>query len=334
MSIRPVIALFLIPFSARGQYDKLVNHKDIIWAAKVESAVSFEMPSGPVPAQLLEAIAVKAIQDEPAAPHPHPFTQTLNRLIGQGAFPAYTDRELQRPISHSEAMSLMVSSDTVVVFDPETYEEKIHIATNELLGKASVFITRQLWMYNGRTNELETVALAIAPAIDSKAPSGEYEPLVWFKLPPPQKKLFALKSRAVQFAAYLRYNVSAKDIEVLKGEEHSLQAILIEKLKSGELMGYDNQRQPIPGAQAGDVFIHQDTIITFDPETYEEHVQVVRMEFGPLDISDFRVQQNWFFAPGHKALQCSATAVGPAVPVIDEYGARLYLRPLFFWRRE
>ena len=65
-----------------------------------------------------------------------------------------------------------------------------------------------------------------------------------------------------------------------------------------------------------------------------EAVQVVRIEFGQLDITDFRVQQNWFFAPSRKTLQCSAQAVAPAIPIIDEYGTRLALRPLFFWRKE
>lgn len=335
MSIRSATILFLLfPLFVQAQLDRFKNKKDIIWAAKVDVAVNFDSPLQAAPEQLLEAVPVKAIQEDPLAPAPRPFTHTLNRLIEQGAFPAFADKAMEQPLSHSEAMARMVASDTVVVFDPETYEEKIHIVKQELLGKTPVFITHQLWMYNGRSNEIESAALAFAPAVDNKEPLGEYEPLVWFRLPPPKKKLFNLRARAVPFATYLDYNLSGKDMETVMGKEASLQEILIEKLKSGEVMGYDSHGKPLSPAGAMDIFVHQDTIITFDPETYEEHVQVVRMEFGPVDIGDFRVRQSWFFAPQHNALQCLTHAVAPAVPVVDEYGARLSLRPLFFWRRE
>ena len=335
MSIRPAILLFLIiPLWAQAQFERLINNKDIIWAAKVETIVTFDVINSTLPPQLLESLSVKAIQDHPEAPLPEPFTEKLTRMIRQGAYPAYADKALQHPLTPAEARARMFAADTVVVFDPETYEEKLHIISSDLLGATPFFITQQLWLYNGKANELETTALSIAPAIESPGQAGRYQPLVWYKLPPPRKNLFNLKSSAVQFVTYTRYDISEEQIEVLKGKQTPLKKILIERFKAGELMGYDQKRQPLGPASTQDIFIHQDTIVTFDPETYEEKVQVVRFEFGPIDIADFRVQQNWFFAPSHTSLQCSTLAVGPAIPIIDEYGSQLALRPLFFWRRE
>ena len=335
MSIRSTIFLLLIlPLSAQAQFERLTNNKDIIWAAKVEAIVSFDVINGSLPSQLIETLPVKAIQDNPEAPLPEPFTEKLTRMIRQGAFPAYADKALQHPLTPAEARARMYATDTVVVFDPETYEEKIHIISSDLLGATPFFITQQLWLYNGKANELETIALSIAPAVESRGQAGEYQPLAWYKLPPPRKKLFNLKSSAVQFVTYTRYDISEEQIEVLKGKGNPLKEILIERFKAGELMGYNQKREPLEPASAQDIFIQKDTIITFDPETYEEKVQVVRLEFGPIDIADFRVQQNWFFAPSHTSLQCSTLAVGPAIPIIDEYGSQLALRPLFFWRRE
>ena len=334
MSIRSTILLFLFFFFALGQLESLINKKDIIWAAKVESVLSFDVSNGALPPQLLEIVPVKAMQDNPEAPLSQPFTEKLTRMIGQGALPAYADKTLQQPLTPAEARSRMFAVDTVIIFDPETYEEKIQIISIDLLGETPFFITQQLWLYNGKTNELETIALAIAPAVSNPGKAGEYQPLLWYKLPPPRKSLFKLKSPAVQFAAFIRYDISEEHIEVLKGKETPLKEILIERFKAGELMGYDQKRQPLGAASTDDIFVQKDTIITFDPETYEEQVQVVRLEFGPSDISDFRVQQNWFFAPSRNSVQCHTLAVGPAISIIDEYGAQLALRPLFFWRRE
>ena len=334
MSIQSTILLFLLPLTIYAQAEKRINHKDIIWAAKVEAVVGFDISGEASPQQLLEAVPVKAIQDNPEAPSLHPFTEKLSQMIERGAFPAYADKGLQRPLTAAEARSRLVVADTIIAFDPETYEEKIHIVSNDLLAGTPFFLTRQLWMYNGRTNEVETEALAIAPVVENKEKPGQYKPLLWYKLPKPRKSLFKLNSSAVQFATYLRYDVSEDQMEVLKGEGQHLKEILIERLQAGALVGYDQMREPISPSATEDLFIQKDTIITFDPETYEENVQVVSLEFGPLDIKDFRVQQNWFFAPSHTSLQCSTLAVGPAIPIIDEYGSQLALRPLFFWRRE
>ncbi len=334
MSIRPLIFLLLFPLSIPAQVEGLIKNKDIIWAAEVESVICFDAISHSLPPQLLEAIPVKVIQENPDSPALHPFTKEARKLIRQGAFPAYADRGRQQPLTHSEALAHMVAVDTIVVFDPETYEEKIHFVRKDRLENTSFFAVRQLWLYNGRKNELETIALAIAPAVESRAQPGDFQPLVWFRLPLPKKSLSRLRTAAVQYATHLEYTVAEEQIEVLKGEGNHLKKILIERLKKGELTGYDQGNQPIPLPDAEGIFIHQDTIITFDPETYEENVQAVRMEFGPLDITDFHVQQTWLFAPSRNSLQCTTTALGPAIPIIDEYGTQMALKPLFFWRRE
>ena len=38
-----------------------------------------------------------------------------------------------------------------------------------------------------------------------------------------------------------------------------------------------------------------DTVITFDPETYEEQIQIVRNELNPEDVKRFRIKEVWFF---------------------------------------
>lgn len=334
MRIRNIAIFILFPIFANAQAERLINHKDVIWAAKVEAVVGFDRVQAPLPPHLLEIVPVKVVQDNPEAPHPSPFTDHLNRLIERGALPAYADRGLTASLPPGEARARLIAADTIVVFDPETYEETVQVVSYDLLGETPFFVVQQLWLFNGRKNELETIALAIAPAVKSGSQPDRYQPLVWYKLPAPRRGLSRLKSPAVRFATHIRYSVSEEQIEVLKGKDKHLKEILVERLQAGTLMGYDQKRQPIPPSAIDDIFVQQDTIITFDPETYEEHVQMVRLEFGPIDITDFSVQQNWFFAPSRNSLQCSPLAAGPAIPVIDEYGKQQALRPLFFWRRE
>ena len=146
MSIQSTILLFLLPLTIYAQAEKRINHKDIIWAAKVEAVVGFDISGEASPQQLLEAVPVKAIQDNPEAPSLHPFTEKLSQMIERGAFPAYADKGLQRPLTAAEARSRLVVADTIIAFDPETYEEKIHIVSNDLLAGTPFFLTRQLWM--------------------------------------------------------------------------------------------------------------------------------------------------------------------------------------------
>ena len=73
-----------------------------------------------------------------------------------------------------------------------------------------------------------------------------------------------------------------------------------------------------------------DTVITFDPETYEEQLQVVRNDINPEDVKRFRIKEVWFFDEETSTMQVRILGIAPLVDKTDENGNFLYEKPMFW----
>lgn len=73
-----------------------------------------------------------------------------------------------------------------------------------------------------------------------------------------------------------------------------------------------------------------DTVITFDPETYEEQIQVVRNDLNPEDVKRFRIKEVWFFDEETSTLQVRILGIAPMIDVKDENGNFRYEKPMFW----
>lgn len=73
-----------------------------------------------------------------------------------------------------------------------------------------------------------------------------------------------------------------------------------------------------------------DTVITFDPETYEEQIQVVRNDLNPEDVKRYRVKEIWFFDEESSTLQVRILGIAPLIDVKDDNGNFRYEKPMFW----
>ena len=73
-----------------------------------------------------------------------------------------------------------------------------------------------------------------------------------------------------------------------------------------------------------------DTIIAFDPETYEEEITIVRNDLNPEDIKQFRLKEIWFFDEESATLQVRVLGIAPLKDEYDENGNYKYTTPLFW----
>ncbi|MFT6355806.1 MAG: gliding motility associated protein GldN [Saprospiraceae bacterium] len=73
-----------------------------------------------------------------------------------------------------------------------------------------------------------------------------------------------------------------------------------------------------------------DTVITFDPETYEEQIQVVRNDLNPEDVKRFRMKEIWFFDEETSTMQVRILGIAPMIDVKDENGNFRYEKPMFW----
>jgi gliding motility associated protien GldN len=73
-----------------------------------------------------------------------------------------------------------------------------------------------------------------------------------------------------------------------------------------------------------------DTVITFDPETYEENIQVVRNDLNPEDVKRYRVKEIWFFDEESSTVQVRILGIAPLKDVTDDNGNFRYEQPMFW----
>ena len=111
--------------------------------------------------------------------------------------------------------------------------------------------------------------------------------------------------------------------------------IVMEAAMNGEIGAYrvndydkfDSRLQPDEVASMGS---NIDTVITFDPETYEEQVQVVRNDLNPEDVKQFRVKEVFFFDEETSTMQVRILGIAPLLDVKDDNGNFRFTKPMFW----
>ena len=110
--------------------------------------------------------------------------------------------------------------------------------------------------------------------------------------------------------------------------------ILMEAAESEEITVYstedDKFSNPLTPDEVAAMGATIDTIITFDPETYEEQIQIVRNELNPEDVKRFRIKEIWFFDEESSTLQVRVLGIAPLIDVKDDNGNFRYEQPMFW----
>ncbi len=116
--------------------------------------------------------------------------------------------------------------------------------------------------------------------------------------------------------------------------ERPLFTILMEAAESGEITVYNTiddkfttELEPNEVASMGS---STDTVVSFDPETYEEEVKVVTNEINPDDIKRYRIKEIWFFDEETSTLKVRILGIAPLLDVKDDNGNFLYEQPMFW----
>ena len=110
--------------------------------------------------------------------------------------------------------------------------------------------------------------------------------------------------------------------------------ILQEAAEAHEITVYstedDKFSSPLTSDEVAAMGATIDTIITFDPETYEEQIQIVRNELNPEDVKRFRIKEIWFFDEETSTLQVRILGIAPLIDVKDDNGNFRYEQPMFW----
>lgn len=111
-------------------------------------------------------------------------------------------------------------------------------------------------------------------------------------------------------------------------------SILMDAATAGEITVYSTEDDKFSSRLTPDEVASMgatiDTVITFDPETYEEQLQVVRNDINPEDVKRFRMKEVWFFDEETSTLQVRILGIAPLIDKTDENGNFLYEKPMFW----
>lgn len=119
-----------------------------------------------------------------------PFFKILSDAATKGDLPVYaidgTDKFNKR-MSTDDVLSMLSKTDTVVTFDPETYEEKVQIVRNDINWEdVKRFRIKEIWFFDKETSTLQVRITGIAPLIDVKDNEGNFrfeKPMFWVNYP-------------------------------------------------------------------------------------------------------------------------------------------------------
>jgi gliding motility associated protien GldN len=117
-------------------------------------------------------------------------------------------------------------------------------------------------------------------------------------------------------------------------EGHAFINIVLNAAKQGDITLYhtfnDEFTMPMTQEEMQNVGSSVDTIITFDPETFEEIVQVVVNELNPDDIKKYRLKEVWFFDEERSELDVRILGIAPIIDRVDDNGNFLNSGPMFW----
>ncbi|CAA6829696.1 MAG: Gliding motility protein GldN [uncultured Aureispira sp.] len=117
-------------------------------------------------------------------------------------------------------------------------------------------------------------------------------------------------------------------------EGESFIEILLAHAKAGDITLYhtfkDDFQEAMTQEEMQNLGSSVDTIITFDPETFDEIMQVVVNDLNPEDIKKYRLKEVYFFDEEKSSLDVRILGIAPIIDRVDNNGNFLNSGPMFW----
>jgi gliding motility associated protien GldN len=109
--------------------------------------------------------------------------------------------------------------------------------------------------------------------------------------------------------------------------------ILIDKIKEGKVTAFEDEffKEPLTNEQVQGKIFRIDSVPYYDPETYEETIEVVKSEINPDNINRYRIKEVWYFDKESSMLKVRILGISPLVEEIDEITGELKYELPLFW---
>ncbi|MEN0006824.1 MAG: hypothetical protein AAF798_21900 [Bacteroidota bacterium] len=332
----------LIPaYTQHAQLEYLKKHPNVTWMASFEGQYSFN----PTEAGPDRTILTKFYQDPSTPIEPNLRNYILVKLFleaMEGNLPCYKDAELTQLLPVEQLRAMAIRTDTITTINPQTYESNTQVVQLEW-NPADVhsLATHSVIYYDRSTTNYHTKVLAVSLlGLDNLG--GNSVPAFWIKIDDTFPKKFSMHDANITWGGIVMTtqltNLRTDYLKELKNtDNHELtqrlyeQALMSDKrVESSAGYGQGEWLDKLAVLETYRPVV--DTIITYDPLTYEEMVHVRTDNIEPQSISEIRLVQEWYYDDKRKTLFQRLRALAPMVEVKDKGGSYVYKRPLHYIR--
>lgn len=208
--------------------------------------------------------------------------------------------------------------DTLIVFNPETFEEMVEVVVRDYTAEqVPAFRVRQLVYFDKKEGAFLTKPLAIAPLIKR---GSNFSPLFWVAANVVED--FDLNDKHITLVKRLYAEVNLTTIKILKSkksqdEAFELFATYIGDSKNNPYLTHKLEEEGVLAlnrVERAGILSSVDTIITFDPETFEEIVQVLSYSYSGKDTEKIQLIEDWSFDSKTNKIQITPLGIGILSP--------------------
>ena len=342
--VRSIIFFFcfiLIKNTVSAQYIDLKNNKDILWIAEFSMDHDFSFNTDSEQRNIIKLI--KFYSDPTNFDGANNDAWIIDWIYSNavnGHYECFEDPGLTLQISKKRIASLTASVDTVITYDPATFEESTVIVRNELNPKTIKQLrTNQVIFYNQKSRNFETRLISVAPLLSIEGDESPV-PLFWIKMNSKFPESFDIHNPNIVWGTLVNTKESPLFVNFMREVKNENnfnfpkrlkeQAFELEKpIESTECYGCN---QLLSKVDVQKVYNSIDTVITFNPQTFLEEIQVVKHDFDPEKVSEYRLIQEWYYDENSKKLMNRLKAISPLYLTQSLNGKFKYKKPLYYIR--
>ena len=236
--------------------------------------------------------------------------------------------------------------DTVSMYDPETLEQTFAVVRTDPMFNIASFKIKQWWYFNKKTNSFNSIVKSVAPISDVLDKEGNLvgtKFLFWINIEQSFGQDINFNQPNIVWAKETINSVSFKDNKKIKGNTRkTFKNLAFQHPKKGKSQALKNESwysycaESISKDDVNQLLsASKDTVITFDPDTYEEKSHVLKTsKIKFKDFNFYRVHQHWYFDKEKNMLASKLIAIGPLQEVNDDKGKLKYRKALYYIKAE
>jgi hypothetical protein len=269
------------------------------------------------------------------------LAQQFLNLKENSNFKLFKDAELKEALSYTGYQKAINerSIDTTFIPQPDGTVRAGFIKINGVYAnEIKLFRVKQILHYNKKTNELDLTPIAIAPVFCVYNKDGELtstHPLFWMPIQDIAQET-DLNLASINWAKRIIRSIDTEEVTVIKGKETLAEILRVvldgfaETPNSSKIRHTYGNLPLMSPAEVKKINSGIDTIITFDPVTFEEVVSEVKNTITPETMHNVRIIQDWVWNKETQKLSIQLVAFAPIIKIYDNKKNYLGTSPMFY----